>query len=67
MRDLGPDRPLLVVTFLLAAYGLLTLYSAGQTDVVTQAHGVWLRQLVWMAIGVVAMAVVFRFSFRLVE
>ena len=67
MRDLGPDRPLIVVTFLLAAYGLLTLYSAGQTDVVTQAHGVWLRQLVWMAIGVVAMAVVFRFSFRLVE
>jgi len=67
MRDLGPDRPLIVVTLLLVAYGLLTLYSAGQTDVVTQAQGVWLRQLVWVGIGVVAVAVVFRFSFRLLE
>lgn len=67
MRNLGPDRPLIAVTCLLATYGLLTLYSAGQTDVVTQAQGVWLRQLVWLAVGVVAAAVVFRFSFRLLE
>ncbi len=67
MRSLGPDRPLITVVLLLAAYGLLTLYSAGQTDVATQAQGVWVRQLIWMGIGVVAAAVVFRFSFRLLE
>ena len=67
MRNLGPDRPLIAVVVLLAAYGLLTLYSAGQTDVVTQAHGVWQRQLVWMGFGILAAAVVFRFSFRLLE
>jgi len=67
MRNLGPDRPLIVVTFLLAAFGLATLYSAGQTDVATQAGDVWIRQLVWMAIGIVAAAVVFRISFRLLE
>jgi rod shape determining protein RodA len=67
MRNLGPDRPLVVVTFLLAAFGLATLYSAGQTDVVTQAKDVWLRQLVWMGVGIVAAAVVFRISFRLLE
>ena len=67
MRDLGPDRPLITVTILLVGYGLLTLYSAGQTDVVTQAQGVWLRQLMWMGVGVAAAAVVFRFSFRLLE
>ncbi len=67
MRNLGPDRPLIAAVVLLAAYGLLILYSAGQTDVVTQAHGVWQRQLVWMAVGVVAAAIVFRFSFRLLE
>jgi len=67
MRNLGPDRPLIVVTFLLAAFGLATLYSAGQTDVATQAGDVWIRQLVWMAIGIVAAAVVFRMSFRLLE
>jgi rod shape determining protein RodA len=57
----------MTVTLLLAAYGLLTLYSAGQTDVVTQAQQVWLRQLVWMGLGVVAAALVSRFSFRLLE
>jgi rod shape determining protein RodA len=67
MRNLGPDRPLVAVTFLLAAFGLATLYSAGQTDVVTQAKDVWLRQLVWMGIGIFAAAVVFRISFRLLE
>jgi len=67
MRNLGPDRPLIVVTFLLAAFGLATLYSAGQTDVTTQAGDVWIRQLVWMAVGIVAAAVVFRISFRLLE
>ena len=67
MRNLGPDRPLIAVTFLLAAFGLATLYSAGQTDVVTQAGDVWIRQLVWMGIGIVAAAVVFRISFRLLE
>lgn len=67
MRHLGLDRPLITVVVLLSAYGLLTLYSAGQTDVVTQAQDVWLRQLVWMGLGLVAAAVVFRFSFRLLE
>lgn len=67
MRRLGPDRPLLVVVLLLSAYGLAILYSAGQTDVATQAQGVWLRQLVWMGLGLVAAAAVFRFSFRLLE
>jgi rod shape determining protein RodA len=67
MRSLGPDRPLIGVAFLLAAYGLLILYSAGQTDVVTQAQGVWIRQFVWLGIGIVAAAITFRFSFRLLE
>ncbi len=67
MRSLGPDRPLIAVTLFLAAYGLLVLYSAGQTDVVTQAQGVWMRQLIWLGIGIVAAAVTFRISFRLLE
>jgi len=47
--------------------GLLTLYSAGVTDVPSGAEGVWERQLVWLALGVVAGLVAFRVSPRILE
>ena len=49
------------------AFGLLTLYSAGQTDVPTRAAGVWYRQFVWFGIGVATGWVVFHVSLRLLE
>lgn len=67
MRSLGLDRPLLAVTGALMVFGLLVLYSAGQTDVPTNAAGAWTRQLVWLSAGVVLAAVTFRFSFRILE
>ena len=48
------DRTLAVTTLLLVGFGLIILYSAGQTDVPTKAHGVWFRQMVWSGIGFVA-------------
>jgi rod shape determining protein RodA len=65
----GPtvDRQLLLVSAGLILFGLLTLYSAGQTDVPTRAAGVWHRQFIWVAVGIVAAAVVFRVSPRLLE
>src|SRR5689334_13799308 len=48
-------------------FGLLTLYSAGQTDVPTHAAGVWYRQFFWFVIGVVAGWMVFHVSLRLLE
>ena len=56
-RREGPDRPLLIVTALLVAFGLLMLYSAGQTDAPTNAAGAWVRQLVWVGAGIVAAGV----------
>ncbi|HEY7027221.1 MAG TPA: rod shape-determining protein RodA [Gemmatimonadales bacterium] len=68
MRSLGPDRPLLIVTALLLLFGLLILYSAGQTDVpVVAAEGAWKRQLIWLGAGVILAALVFRLSPRLLE
>lgn len=68
MRSLGPDRPLLIVTVLLVLFGLLMLYSAGQTDVpVLAAEGAWKRQLIWLGAGTVLAALVFRLSPRLLE
>ena len=51
MRTTTLDRRLLWVTLALMTFGLLTLYSAGQTDVPTHAAGVWTRQLFWFGIG----------------
>ena len=47
------DRPLTATALALSAYGLLILYSAGQTDVPSAAAHVWERQLVWLALSVV--------------
>src|SRR5882724_4805907 len=48
-------------------YGLLVLYSAGQTDVPTQGYGVWHRQLVWFGVGMVVAWATFQISPRLLE
>jgi rod shape determining protein RodA len=61
------DRQLLMVSAGLIVFGLLTLYSAGQTDVPTRAAGVWHRQFVWVGIGIVAAGVVYHVSPRLLE
>ena len=61
------DRPLIVIVALLLAFGILMVYSAGQTDVRTPANGAWIRQLVWAGIALVAGAVVFRINFRILE
>lgn len=65
--DLRIDRPLAVTTFLLVAYGLLVLYSAGQTDVPSAAAHVWERQLGWLFLGLVGAALVHRVSPRILE
>ncbi len=67
-RNMGLDRPLLLVIGALLIFGLLVLYSAGQTDVPNfAAAGAWRRQLYWLGAGVVAAAIAFRISPRLLE
>ena len=67
MRTATLDRRLLWVSLGLMTFGLLTLYSAGQTDVPTHAAGAWYRQFLWFGIGVVVGWVVFHISLRLLE
>jgi rod shape determining protein RodA len=67
VRTAKLDRHLVAISLGLMLFGLLTLYSAGQTDVPTHAAGVWVRQLVWFGVGVVAGWVVFHVSLRLLE
>jgi rod shape determining protein RodA len=61
------DKQLTVVVVALAAYGLATLYSAGQTDVPTFASTIWQRQVVWLALGTLTALLMFRVSPRLLE
>ncbi len=61
------DRPLVAVVLALAAYGLATLYSAGQTDVPTFVETIWRKQLIWLAMGLIATVLMFRASPRLLE
>ena len=61
------DKPLLASTVVLVALGMLTLYSAGQTDVPSAAAEIWKRQLVWLGMGVVAAGIAFRVSPRMLE
>jgi rod shape determining protein RodA len=61
------DKQLTSVVVALAAYGLATLYSAGQTDVPTFASTIWHRQVLWLVLGTLAALVMFRVSPRLLE
>ena len=61
------DRPLLWVVIALATYGLLTLYSAGRTDVVTIVATIWKRQIAWLVLGIICAVLIFRASPRLLE
>jgi len=61
------DRSLAAVSFLLTAYGVAVLYSAGRTDVPTAIAGIWERQLVWVTVGVAGAYFVQRVSPRLLE
>jgi rod shape determining protein RodA len=67
MKLAGIDRQLGATALVLMLYGLLVIYSAGQTDVRTNAAGAWTRQLVWFGVGIVAGWAAFRTSFRFLE
>ncbi|MDP9144154.1 MAG: rod shape-determining protein RodA [Actinomycetota bacterium] len=67
MRAGRIDRGTILFVGLLLLYGLVVLYSAGQTDVATSASGVWRKQLVWIVIAFAAAAVSFRISPRVLE
>jgi rod shape determining protein RodA len=67
MRLAAIDRQLAGTALLLMLYGLLVLYSAGQTDVPTQGYGVWHRQFIWFGVGMVAAWATFQVSPRLLE
>jgi rod shape determining protein RodA len=66
-RRINVDLPLIVAAVVLTIYGLAVVYSAGQTDVPTQATGAWKHQIVWTVVGIIGAYAVSRASVRLIE
>ena len=61
------DRSLTAVTLALSVYGILVLYSAGQTDVPTSVAHIWQRQIAWLVISLIGAILVMRISPRILE
>jgi rod shape determining protein RodA len=62
-----PDYPTVLLALLLSIYGILMVYSAGQTDAQTVVSKLWRYQTVWLCVGLVAAFLVSRASVRLLE
>jgi rod shape determining protein RodA len=67
------DRPLFAIVLVLALSGLLVIYSAGQTDLPTRAHGLhqlkwlWVLHSIYLCVATCAAVLAYRLSFRLLE
>jgi rod shape determining protein RodA len=62
------DYPLALIALLLTGFGIAVVYSAGQTDFPNAAvQAAWLRQLMWLGVGLTAFMIVSRMSVRFLE
>lgn len=61
------DPALLALILLVSGLGVAMIYSAGQVDIPSPATGIWVRQLAWVGVALVAMFVTSRCSVRLIE
>ncbi len=67
MRRTIADYPLVAAAVLLSLFGVIAVYSAGQTDVPTVAARAWRMQIIWLGLGVFVAFAVSRASVRLME
>jgi rod shape determining protein RodA len=68
IRKAVADYPLALIALLLTAFGIAVVYSAGQTEVPNAAvQNAWLRQVTWLALGMIAFLLVSRMSVRFLE
>jgi rod shape determining protein RodA len=61
------DRPLVLTALALSLYGILMVYSAGQTDVPTFVSAVYKSQVVWFGIALSGAWLISRASVRMLE
>ena len=61
------DPALLGLMLLLTGLGIAMIYSAGQVEVRSLATGIWAKQLVWLAVALVAFGIASRVPPRFLE
>ena len=61
------DWPLVIIALALSTYGIATVYSAGQTDILTGVARLWKSQTIWFLLSLGAAYAVSRFSVRLID
>jgi rod shape determining protein RodA len=62
-----PDYPTVLLALLLSVFGILMVYSAGQTDQMTVVSRLWRYQVAWLCLGIVGAFLISRASVRLLE
>lgn len=66
-RLVPTEWPLVALALLLTSFGVLMVYSSGQTDVPNFVAELWRTQLVWAVLGLMSAYAVTRLSVRVLE
>jgi rod shape determining protein RodA len=67
LRKVTPDWPLVLTALALSIFGMLMVYSAGQTEMPSYVTRLWKQQLIWFFISLVGAWAISRASIRMLE
>jgi rod shape determining protein RodA len=67
LRKVTPDWPLVLTALALSVFGMLMVYSAGQTEMPSYVTRLWKQQVVWFFISLVGAWAISRASVRMLE
>jgi rod shape determining protein RodA len=67
LRKVTPDWPLILTALALSVFGMLMVYSAGQTEMPSYVGRVWKQQLIWFFISLFGAWAISHASIRMLE
>jgi rod shape determining protein RodA len=67
LRKVTPDWPLVLTALALSVFGMLMVYSAGQTEMPSYVSRVWKQQLLWFFISLFGAWAITHASIRMLE
>jgi rod shape determining protein RodA len=67
LRKVTPDWPLVVTALALSIFGMLMVYSAGQTEMPSYVSRVWKQQVIWFFISLFGAWAISHASIRMLE